>query len=314
MSEASAIENFQGGPEAQVEAPEVEESSEEGAEAAQEKPTEVKAAEVKARIKKLKLKYNGREIEEELPFEIDDNPEAIEYMRKQLQMSRLGQTKAQEYADLEKEIQQFVNDLRSNPKKVLTDKRLGLDFKKLVEEYVDEELQNAQKSPEQLEKERLEQRLKELEEERENEKKSAAERERERLTEEHFNKYNNDLDSALKASNLPRNPFIVGKIADYMKQAISAGYDAQMADVVKVVEDEMVEDLRHMVEAMSPEMIDKFFSGGYDKVRKHRMSKTKKPAAAPAATQPKGKDVGAVAAKKEEKAGEKRNFKEYFQL
>ena len=40
------------------------------------------------RIRELKLKVHGEELTEELPFEIEEDPEVVEYLTKQLQLSK----------------------------------------------------------------------------------------------------------------------------------------------------------------------------------------------------------------------------------
>ena len=98
------------------------------------------------RLKKLKIKYNGKEYEEELPFEIDDNPEVVEYMKKQLQMAKMSQSKAQELSNMQKEVEAFINELRKNPRKILSNPDIGVDVKELVNEILQEEIENSQKS------------------------------------------------------------------------------------------------------------------------------------------------------------------------
>lgn len=50
-------------------------------------------------LKSLKFKYDGKEYEESLPFEIPDTKEAREYMQNKLSKDRLGTAKAQESAN-----------------------------------------------------------------------------------------------------------------------------------------------------------------------------------------------------------------------
>lgn len=126
------------------------------------------AAKEAARLRSLRLKVDGREIEEDLPFEIPDDPEAVEYMKRHLQMSRMGTKRAQEYAQLEKEIRQLITEGTKNPRQLL--KELNIDERELARQIIEQEIENSQKSPEQLEKERIEQELRSLKEEREREK------------------------------------------------------------------------------------------------------------------------------------------------
>src|ERR1035437_4499669 len=59
-------------------------------------------------LNKLKLKVDGQDFEEELAFELPDDPEVLAYMTKQLHMSKMAQKRAQSYSDLEKNVNSFI--------------------------------------------------------------------------------------------------------------------------------------------------------------------------------------------------------------
>src|SRR3990167_3492703 len=92
---------------------------------------EVKEAEKK--LRKLKLKIDGEEIEEE--FDPEDN----DYLTKQFQLAKVAQKRMGEYSALEKDVQEFFNLLKTNPKKVLTDPNIGLDLKEFAASIIEEE-------------------------------------------------------------------------------------------------------------------------------------------------------------------------------
>ncbi|NDD83807.1 hypothetical protein EBZ38_05915 [bacterium] len=78
VSESSQVESS--GLESQVE-------GSEGGEATETAATTAEAAAKEARrVRSLKLKVDGREFDEELPFEIEEDPEILEYLTKNLQM------------------------------------------------------------------------------------------------------------------------------------------------------------------------------------------------------------------------------------
>lgn len=264
------------------------------------------------KIRSLTLKVNGKEYQEELPFEIDDNPEAIEYMKRQLQMAKFGQTKAQDYSKLENDIGSFFEALKTDPRKVLSDPSIGLDLKELAKMIIEEEIEQAQKSPELIEKEKLEARLRELEAERETEKETFRKQELERVTQQEFDRYDMLMDKALTDAGLPKSPYIVKKMADYMISGISKGMDIQPSDVVGVVKEEMNGDLKEMFSSMPAEVLSELIGNdSYDKVRKHRVSKARK-------TTPKSlkskkvQDVGKNSEKKVVEKQKPKTIKELF--
>lgn len=268
-------------------------------------------AEAKKMLKSLKIKYNGKEYEEKLPFEIPDDEKSVEYMRKQLQMSKMGQSRAQEKAELEKEVEAFIHQLRTNPRSVLEDPTLGVNFQDIVAQYIDEQIELSKKSPEQLEREKMEKELKSLREEREKEKEESKQRELARLQEQEFERYDMSITKALDGSDLPKSPYVVKKMADYMYEGLKAGYDLGPEDVIELVRQEIQADIQQMFGAMPEEVIEKIIGNDVlGKLRKKRVAVAK---AAPLkkAIPDTGKQM-----KKEEEVekpkGPKRTYRDFF--
>lgn len=265
------------------------------------------AAKEAARLRSLRLKVDGQEFDEELPFEIPDDPEAVEYMKRQLQMARMGSKRAQEYAQLEKEIRQLITEGTKNPRKLL--KELSIDEKELARQIIEQEIENAQKSPEQLEKERIEEELKMLKEEREKEKQEFERKEFERLQEQAYEKYDAQMTSALESSDLPKEPYVVKKIADYMLVALQQGYDVSAEDVIPLVREEIKNDLQSLIRVMPDEAIEQFLGKEvFGRFRKKNLAKAKEVAAVSSAKAV--RDTGGKAPTKEPE--KKLTFKDFF--
>lgn len=271
-------------------------------------PTEAKAAAKEAaRLRSLRLKVDGREIDEELPFEIPDDPEAVEYMKRHLQMSRMGTKRAQEYAQLEKEIRQLITEGTKNPRKLL--KELSIDERELARQIIEQEIENSQKSPEQLEKERIEEELRSLKEEREKEKQQFEQKEFERLQEQAYEKYDQQMTAALESSNLPKEPYVVKKIADYMLVALQEGYDVSAEDVIPLVKQELEKDIQTLINAMPDEALEQFL--GKQRLanfRKKNLAKAKEAVAVSSAKAV--KDTGGKTTVKE--PDKKISYKDFF--
>ena len=280
----------------------------EGLQAVEQSPAEVKAAAKEAaRLRSLRLKVDGREIEEDLPFEIPDDPEAVEYMKRQLQMARMGTKRAQEYAQLEKEIRDLILEGTKNPRKLLQE--LNIDERELARQIIEQEIENAQKSPEQLEKERIEAELKSLKEEREREKQEFEQKEFERLQEQAYERYDQQMTDALERSNLPKEPYVVKKIADYMLVALQEGYDVSADDVIPLVKQELEKDIQTLINAMPDEALEQFL--GKQRLanfRKKNLAKAKEAVAVSSAKAV--KDTGGKTAVKEPE--KKMSFKDFF--
>jgi len=298
-----SLEN--GAPEAQSAEESIEVEDQEGSESPQEIKQEIK--EQKKMLRKLKLKFNGKETEEELPFDIPE--EHAEYMTKQLQMARLSQHKSQELSQFEKEVGAFLQDLKKNPKKALSNPAIGIDIKQFAAEILEDEIRQSQKSPEQIEKEALEAELQALKEEREKEKQDFSQKELERLTQAEFERYDNLMTNALNTSDLPKSPYVVKKMTEYMIEAVENGIDVEPNDIIPLIRNEMLSDVQDLLRSMPPEMIEQIL--GTDIItalRKNRVALAKKP---PIPVKSAVKDIGQKGEKKVEIA-KQQTIKDFF--
>ena len=273
----------------------------------QETPQE-KVAEQKKKLKALKLKFNGKEIDEELPFEIDE--EHADWMKKQLQMSKLAQSKAQEASELQKEVVAFIQELKSNPRKALSNPMVGIDIKQLAAEILEEEIENSKKSPEQLKIEEYEKKLKEIEEKNAREKEEQEKQRQEIALERAYEKYDNMIASALESNpDLPSNPYIIDKMVKYMAIAVEEGYEPEMDIITNIVREEINNDVKHLLTVLPVEQVEKLLGQEVlGKLRKNRLANAKK-------TPPPTKKLTTdIAAKKEAPAQQvtKTTIKDFF--
>lgn len=260
-------------------------------------------------LKKLKLKFNGREIEEDLPFEIEEKH--ADWMTKQRQMAMLGQHKSQEYNQLEREVGAFIEQLR-NPatrRKALSNPAIGMDIKEFAAQVLQEEIEESQKSPEQIREEELTRQLEELRAERETEKEAASRQELERLTDREFERYDNLMSSALESSDLPKSPYVVKKMTEYMIEAVENGMDIEPKHILPLIRNEMLGDVQEMLRSMPPEMVEQILGNDIiSALRKNRVAASKKP---PIPVKSGLRDVGIKTEKKAAPA-KKETFKDFF--
>ena len=276
---------------------------------APEKPAAQAA--IKKALRELKLKVDGKEYSEKLPFDLPDDPAAIEYMQKQLQLSKMGQSRAQQTAELQKEVLSFFDKLRTDPKAALADPMVGVDVKKLAQQIIEEEIENSKKSPEQIEKEKLQAEIKELRAKQEADKKDWEQKETTRLQELAYDQYESEMVKALEGSDLPKSPYVVKKMAEYMLLGLQEGKDLRPEDVLPLVRDEIQGDIKDMFAAMPDEVVEKLI--GKDKldgIRKKKIAKAKTPP-----PQPVSKQLQDVASpKKEVKPGKPQTYKQFFKM
>lgn len=300
---------------------EVVESSEEGdaiAESSEAKPAaEAKKEEAKIakKIKQLKLKVDGKEVLEDLPFEIDeDNKAVLEYMTKQAQMSKAAQKRMAESAEYKKQLDrvgEYLQAAKGNPKKIRElVKDLGVNEKELAAMIVEEEIENQKKTPAELEKEALLRELQDLKDKNERDKKDSESKEYERLVANEAERYNSMFEKALSTSGLPKTEYTVKRIADYMLLANSKGYDVSADDVIPLIKEEMQSDIRKLFDSSPEDFIEELLGKeNLGRLRKRNLAKAKQ--APPPPINKNIVDSGSKAPSKEE-AKAKESFRDYF--
>jgi hypothetical protein len=241
--------------------------------------------EAKKTLKKLTLKVDGEEFEEELPFDLPDDPKALEYMKRELQLAKMGQKRAQHAAGLEKDIVQFFDELQKNPKKALSNPlfKERLDLKKLAVEIMEDEIENSKKSPEQLELEKNRAELQAIREEREQEKQQAAAREHERLTEQYSEEYDKQITQAFETNRIPKTQLALSTIANYMDIAIQNGKDISINDLIPIVREDLSNGFQNYLSALPDEELDQYIPKAIqDRLRKKGLAKAKQVSSNPA--------------------------------
>ena len=157
----------------------------------------------KAEIRKHKIKVDGKE--EEL-----DESEI-------LRLASLGkgsQKRFSEAAAQRKETEEFVHLLKTNPRAILSDPRIGVDVKKFAEEILWEHLQDQSLTPEQKNQRKIEAELKRYKDQEESTKKESDQKQAEIEQKQHEAAYEKKIMTALDSGNLPKNQFTVKRMAE----------------------------------------------------------------------------------------------------
>jgi len=209
-------------------------------------------------IRELKLKIDGEELVEELPFEV--TPEQAEYLKKELQMSKMAQKRAQEAADLRKseqrresELKDFLNTLKTQPQKVL--EQMGVNIHELYENIASEELRKAQLTPEQQELEDLKNKLREVEEKEAQARKNAEEREMEMMKDKYAAEAEKEMLETIEKHNLPNSPYIIGRMVNMVQLAQNNNLDLSFKDVGDLVKEEYTNEVNNSLKGLSAEQL-----------------------------------------------------------
>lgn len=260
-------------------------------------------------LKSLKLKVDGRELEEALPFEIPDTEEARNYMTRQLQMSKMSSKRAQEYAELEKDVRSFIELVRKDPIAALSDPSIGVDVKAFAAKVIEKEIEDSKKSPDQLKSEEYERKYKELEEKQKKSQKDHEEKEFSRIQEIEFQKVENQMIKAFEKNDIPNDPYYVRRIADYMMMGLQNGMPVEADDVLPIIREEFEQDVQRMIKGLDDDKLEKMIGKDvFNRIRKKNVSKAKAQITNPKPSQQ------SRPAESDKKPAEKLNYKKFFGL
>lgn len=229
--------------------------------------------------KKLKLKIEGQEYEENLPFEFDENnKEHVEYLRRNLQMSKVASKRMNEAALTRKQAEQFFLALQQDPMRVLNDpKIMGEEkFRAIAEQYLAKKLQEQMMSPEERKKIEMEERLRSYEEQEKKTKEALEAKQIQQLEEHYADQYQKTIMSALQSSSLPKNPFTVKRMAELMQKNIQHGLELEPQHLAQLVREDYQRELAQLIGgADADQIISMFGEDVSNKIRKYDLAKFK---------------------------------------
>jgi hypothetical protein len=257
--------------------------------------------------RKFKLKVDGEELEDEI--DLSNEQELI----KRLQLAKAAQKRMQEAAqyrkqieDTESEVNEFLSSLRSNPLAVLSHPELGIDMKQIVENFLQQEVERSQMTPEQIELEEARSKLKALEEEKEQLENQRREEYMERLRVEKAAEIEKELIEALDSGDLPQSDYIMNKMVDLASIAYDNGIELSMKEILPIVRESYLRDARQIFGKLPDELIEDIVSK--DRIRniRNKQLQALKNQQKPTLSVP---DTGKKVSPKEEK---KQSAKDFF--
>lgn len=274
--------------------------------ASQEQPASEAKPEPK-RVKELKFKSHGKDVSEVLPFEIPE--EHMDYLVKKFQLSDAAQQAMQENSTNKKRVEQFFDSFQKDLKGSLVN--MGVDPKKFAAEIIEEEIKRQQMTPEQKELEQLRSDKKKLEDERKQEKEDADKRELENLQKMEYTKIESQITDAISKTTLPKQPYVVKRVAEYLLMANQANIEVSAAEVMPLVEADIKGALQTLISALGEDAVEDFIGKDiFNKVRKRNVAKAKSAPVTPATAKGQTKEVSQKAESKE--PTQKKTFKEFF--
>ena len=234
--------------------------------------------------RKMKLKVNGQEREYS----------ESEVLRR-AQLAESAQERYKQAAEKERQMEQFIEALRSDPISVLSHPELGVDFRQVAEQFLGEQVRREMMDP--VERELADLRaFKEAQENaaRESETKTLTERqkaEQARMQQQTIEYYDRKITEVLSASQLPKTPHTVKRVAEVLKNAVENGYDLDIETAVDLVNEDYSTDVSAMLGALDgSQLIKTLGPQNIKKIMDHEINRLKglrdkKPMAGQAPTQ-----------------------------
>lgn len=260
------------------------------------------------------LKVNGREIKEKI------NLRDKERITKALQFEKAAQQAFQERAITAKQLQEmqedvnlFLSQFSEDPLSIIMNPEFNFtkdQKRQLAEAILKEDLEESQKTPEQIEYEETKRKYSKLLEEKEQLELLRREEEQARLEQEAAFHLENEIIKAIDVGNLPKSTYITRKLADLAYIAYSNGIDLTMEDLIPFVKEQYKKDVADILGILSDDEVETLVSKERIRSIRNKQIQSVKPKEnapkAPLKTQDTGKTT------KENKEPSKIRAKDFF--
>jgi uncharacterized protein (UPF0147 family) len=178
----------------------------------------------------LKAKIDGKEIE------IDEDS-AIRAFQKE----RASEKRFQDAAQMKKQAEGFLRMLKesdANPlvlEEIMNDPSIGVNFRKVAEQYLYEKIKFEQLSPDERKKAELKQELAQMEQAKQEQLRLQQEEELNQQTEQWREHYTQEINTALDKSDLPRTQYTIAQMARYILMGQQRGMELSADEIIPLV-------------------------------------------------------------------------------
>lgn len=216
--------------------------------------------------KKLKLKVDGEEIEDEIDFNDEEG------LKRKLQLSYAAKKRMEEAKAAKAKAFEIIKAFEEDPANVF--KKLGPKGREAAERFLLEQLQEESMDPKDKELRDLKKYKEEMEAEKERIK---AEREKQALAEQeakYVQEFQKTIIDALSKSGLPKSPEMVKRFASIMQKNLELGLELTADDLVEEVKSDITSIIKSIVgEADGDHLINLFGEDVANKIRKSDIRK-----------------------------------------
>jgi len=216
---------------------------------------------------RIRAKVNGKEREY-----------TMEEARRRLELIDGAEEKFQSAAQMRKQVEQFIETLRKDPKKILLNPDLGINFREIAEEYLGGEVRKEMMDPQQRELEELrgwkadQERMKQ--EAADNDRTQTEQKQYEAAKLSKLKEYDQKIAKVLSEAQLPKTPYTVKRVAEVLHSAKKKGYELDLATAVDFVREGYLSDLQAMTGGLEGDQLLNLLGGDIAKrIRKHDLAK-----------------------------------------
>lgn len=260
--------------------------------------------EAQEEIEEFLLKVNGKEIKERVNLKDKDR------ITRALQMEKAAQQAFQERSitakqlqEIQQDVSEFLEQFTSNPVSVIMNPEFNLSKEQkraLAEAILKEDLENSQKTPEQLEMEETKRRYEELLAEKEALEEQRRSEEQARLEQEAAVELENEIVQAIEVGQLPRSTYISKKLADLAYIAYSNGIDLSIQDLIPFVKQQYKKDIAEMLGILSDDEVEMLVSKDRIRTIRNKQIQSVKPKEGTPKSPLKTSDTGKSSKKEDE--------------
>jgi len=143
----------------------------------------------------------------------------------------------------------FIEQLKNDPVAVLSDKRLGVDFRAIAEDYLAKQLEEQMLTPEQRKIRQAEQIIREREEQDKKQREEAESSEMNRLQTHYQDHFQKVIIESLQSGGVPKTKSTVKRMAELMKKNIDLGLDLDPKQLAKLVQEDYQRDIKELFES-----------------------------------------------------------------
>jgi len=261
------------------------------------------------------LKVNGKEIKEKVNLRDKDR------ITKALQMEKAAQQAFQERAitqkqleEIQDDVNEFLSQFSQDPLSIIMNREFNFtkeQKRQLAEAILREDLEESQKTPEQLEYEETKRKYEELLAQKEALEEQRRYEEQAFLEQQAAVELENEINLAIESGSLPKSKYLTKKLADLAYIAYSNGVDLSMQDLIPFLKDQYKKDMSEMIGVLSDEEVE--FLVSKDRIRsiRNKQIQSVKPKENAPKSPLKTQDTGVSSSKKED-GDKKLKAKDFF--